>query len=859
MALNYTTSLYAAKGADVFPYQIDYSALLDGSSDYLSFTPAAGGNAKVWTFRIHLKASDLGTYRTLLSAGGSNDYELIDITENNQVRWLAKPNGTVRGSYVSEALIADPTGWGDLVISRNGTTITMEWNGQTLSLTESTAAQDVDGKFNTAVNHNMFRYVVTSDKYYSGYAASVYFLDGQALPASTWGEFSDRVTGLWVPKDPGTLTYGTNGFHLDFSDAANLGKDARVELGEELIDDVTAWTTAMNWSDDGIDAVSGNLPTTWNAARKDILTAGKKYLVEADVSIASGGFRFQGGTDGTGASAVITTSGHVAAIITTDDVWFKIMATTADLVCSITNISVKEITAGANHWTVNGSPVQTVDTPTNNQPVFNALQSEMQSGLGAASLSNGNRTITYASANNGAALTTPIPLTGQWSAQMTWDAVTQKNNTFVGICDEAFLAGLYYNAGIGHFIGYATNGDTYIDLASATYGAGITAGDSVDINVDMDAGEVSFSLNGVDQGVADDTLVAGRQWYFVAFLSGTSTLTYSPDATPPDGFATLSTSNLSDPTILKSSEYADIVLREGTGAEAVISSLDFQPDFVNGKDRDNARSWAMFDSENLATNYLQTDTTAALQTDAQSLKSFDSSGYTLGTSSVTNHSGASFIDLCLKAGVDQGFEIVTWDGDGTQDRLIPHGLTNAPTFIVVKKTNTTSIWLTYHQALGQDKYLDLSGNAAAVNLAGIWNTVNATDFAISGNTWNAVGETYTAYLFTDSDIFKAFSYTGNALTDGPFVNLGGKPLAVPFLKNSTDAVDWYNLDGVRDPFNPIAQHLIPNDSVVEGTSQWSNFTSQGVKVIGSGNDYNGSGDFFVGLAVLESTKYSNAF
>lgn len=300
---------------------------------------------------------------------------------------------------------------------------------------------------------------------------------------------------------------------------------------------------------------------------------------------------------------------------------------------------------------------------------------------------------------------------------------------------------------------------------------------------------------------------------------------------------------------------------EGWGTPIVLPDMESGPDWVNLKNRDGAYSHQLFDTIGGALEVLHTDQTTARYTFADTLTAFNSDGYALGSTAGTNGSGDSFVDLCLKAGVDQGFEIVTWDGDDTHDRLIPHGLTNAPAFIVVKKTNTTSIWLTYHQALGQDKYLDLSGNAAAVNAAGIWNTVNATDFAISGNTWNAVGETYIAYLFTDSDIFKAFSYTGNGSTDGPFVNLGGRVLSLPFVKNSDAVGGWSNYDAARTPCNPINRYLRPDETgaeVVYGNGRFD-FTSTGVKVTDTDGFINGSGNLIVGLAILESTKYSNAF
>ena len=61
-----------------------------------------------------------------------------------------------------------------------------------------------------------------------GYLAEAIFIDGQQLTPDNFG-YTEPLTGIWRPKEY-EGTYGTNGFHLDFSDnssttAATLGKD----------------------------------------------------------------------------------------------------------------------------------------------------------------------------------------------------------------------------------------------------------------------------------------------------------------------------------------------------------------------------------------------------------------------------------------------------------------------------------------------------------------------------------------------------------------------------------------------------------------------------------------------------------
>jgi hypothetical protein len=54
--------------------------------------------------------------------------------------------------------------------------------------------------------------------------AETVFIDGQALDPTSFGEF-DEDTGIWKPIDVSGLTFGTNGFYLDFENSGSLGAD----------------------------------------------------------------------------------------------------------------------------------------------------------------------------------------------------------------------------------------------------------------------------------------------------------------------------------------------------------------------------------------------------------------------------------------------------------------------------------------------------------------------------------------------------------------------------------------------------------------------------------------------------------
>tara|TARA_B100000424_G_scaffold269503_1_gene266586 strand:- start:368 stop:2026 length:1659 start_codon:yes stop_codon:yes gene_type:complete len=55
-----------------------------------------------------------------------------------------------------------------------------------------------------------------SGNYFDGYMAEFVFIDGQQLDPTSFGEFDSSSPNIWKPKDVSGLTFGTNGFYLDF-------------------------------------------------------------------------------------------------------------------------------------------------------------------------------------------------------------------------------------------------------------------------------------------------------------------------------------------------------------------------------------------------------------------------------------------------------------------------------------------------------------------------------------------------------------------------------------------------------------------------------------------------------------------
>jgi len=208
--------------------------LNSADSAFLSRTPSSASNRKTWTFSCWFKRGKIdGNYRTIFGAGGGTDRDRIQIHNDGEitVSFDDGSDGTIKTTQV----FVDPSSFLNLVVSLDTTQATdsnrckIYCNGsQVTSLaTTSYPSQNYDGK----INNNIAQFIGNSsanDLYFDGYMAEINFVDGTALSSSSFGEFDSN--GNWVAKDTAGLTFGTNGFRLQFADnsaatAATLGKD----------------------------------------------------------------------------------------------------------------------------------------------------------------------------------------------------------------------------------------------------------------------------------------------------------------------------------------------------------------------------------------------------------------------------------------------------------------------------------------------------------------------------------------------------------------------------------------------------------------------------------------------------------
>ena len=324
-------------------------------------------------------------------------------------------------------------------------------------------------------------------------------------------------------------------------------------------------------------------------------------------------------------------------------------------------------------------------------------------------------------------------------------------------------------------------------------------------------------------------------------------------------------------TIKKPSDYFNTVLYTGTGAEHSVSGVGFQPDWTWIKERSSATSHRVFDIIRGATVEMFTDLTDAESTDAQSLKSFDSDGFTLGTDGATNGSSDTYaawnwlasnttasntdgsITSTVSANTTSGFSIVSYTGTGA-NATVGHGLGVAPNVIITKKRNGTVQWNFQNSMRGYNEYMALNSTEPSQATGGaIISSVSSTTYSCDGNdVVNANSGTYVSYCFAEKQGFSKFgSYVGNGNADGTFVYTGFKPAFV-IVKRSDVANNWLLCDNKRNSFNVVSNAVFPDVSDAEATStDRFDFLSNGFKIRTTSGLSNTSGGTYIYMAFAE--------
>jgi len=227
-------------GSTVVPsaFTVDNSCRFnDDDSAMLEITPASTTDAirKTWTFSIWFKLGNLGaqagTRRFLFPRADGSNYGDIWLQADNTLRYQSFTSG-VDISMITTQVFMDPTAWQHVVIATDTTIASPEadrikiyHNG--IQITSFSTATYPAQDYVTMMNSDSLTRIGNDDgsTYYDGYLAQIAMVTAAQLEPTSFGEFDSDSPGSWKPIDISGLTFGTNGYYLDFADSAALGDD----------------------------------------------------------------------------------------------------------------------------------------------------------------------------------------------------------------------------------------------------------------------------------------------------------------------------------------------------------------------------------------------------------------------------------------------------------------------------------------------------------------------------------------------------------------------------------------------------------------------------------------------------------
>jgi hypothetical protein len=204
----------------------------DGSSDHLNNT-FGSGNRRIFTFSTWLKKSSNGLEMNIFNSNpDATNHESLRFNSGDVIEFFSY-NGSYQARLITDRLFRDVSAWYHIILAVDTTQATasnrikLYVNGvqETSFSTETYPSQNYDFvNINNSKTYEIGARQRLTEKYFDGYLAETVFVDGTALSPTDVGEF-DSDTNIWKPIDVSGLTFGNNGFYLDFKDSSALGND----------------------------------------------------------------------------------------------------------------------------------------------------------------------------------------------------------------------------------------------------------------------------------------------------------------------------------------------------------------------------------------------------------------------------------------------------------------------------------------------------------------------------------------------------------------------------------------------------------------------------------------------------------
>ena len=818
----------AANGASEFyPEKINQSLRFDGNAKLLR-TPSSDGDRKKWTTSFWLKRAKIGALQYLWSGSsysGNDGIAAIYINSDDKIHTYFDTSGSNPYGAVNDRVYRDTTNWYHIVWAVDAVnTVQRIWvNGVEETLASGNNPPNYAYGMNKAGTSQGFGVATWGGSpNLEAYLANIVHLDGQYLDESYFGETKN---GVWIPKAISGLTFGTNGFHLDFANSGSVGNDISGNNNDYT-------PTGFASTDVVPDSPTNNFAVLNPLAKTSSLT-----LAEGSLKWSSGSYSYQGTT----ATIGMPTSGKW---------YFECYIVTAGAATSHDfGIGVVSIDDDGSHGT-------SANNNTHNNGAFYVTRRD-----------SGTRIMVDGSSvflNHTASVTA-----GQFM-QCAFDADSGKiwfgrNNSWWDSSVTAYSAANGPSAGNNN-PGTIDSGHQYIIMFN-----GYTNQYVVVANFGQDS---SFAGNKTSGSAnASDANGIGDFYYtpptdFLALCSANL-----PDTT------------LSPNQAEQADDYFNTHLYSGDGNSTQnVTGVGFQPDWTWIKERSSTSGNVIADTNRGYDKFLTSNANNAESTGI--LNSVLSDGFQTTNSGASNQSSQTYVSWnwkinggttttdsngnrtsTIQTNSDVGISIATFTNT-SGNFTFGHGLGSVPEMFWWKSRIGTQNWIVYHPletpSVPSQKGLYLNSTSGGFTTGANWITeLSSTTIAITnGQVSSGSNIDYIVYSFKSVEGFsKIGNFTGNGSADGAFVYTDFRPAWV-IIKRTNGTGEWFIMDNKRIGYNGANYRLLANDTLVEYSGSNSNivdFLSNGFKCRTTSTNTNGNNDTYLYMAFAEQPfKFSNA-
>ena len=221
-------------------YDVANSVRLNaGDNPSGSVTQGTPTNVDKYTFSVWVKRADIGASNSKIfsvSSGSTYGEEKLEFNNDDLIwRHTQASDGETVWQRVTDRKFRDPSAWYNIIVaydSSQGTAVDrckMYINGvqETSFSGSSNPSSGLDSYTNTSGRALKFfaLHENVNSQNAGAYFAEMVYVDGQQLDQTSFGEFDSDSPNIWKPIDVSELTFGNNGFYLDFEDGSALGND----------------------------------------------------------------------------------------------------------------------------------------------------------------------------------------------------------------------------------------------------------------------------------------------------------------------------------------------------------------------------------------------------------------------------------------------------------------------------------------------------------------------------------------------------------------------------------------------------------------------------------------------------------